>query len=283
VLAKVALAGDKSQDHGGPPAGSPAQPKLQEEAATQRPEAIARSMPAAITNDPEDAAEPLDGRGAAELEAFDQTFETELPDDVVGKAAVLPAKATAVSKAVDPLAPPTPALEATAAPSQSATADSSARLLQPAANVRPEVQFAAENHERIVASVRTNLLPNGGTMHIRLDPPELGALQVTVRMIDGVLNASFETSNDQAAKLLSHSLSHLKHVLESQGVSVDKLQVQQSPRSEQNNSSNNEGQQRQSREQYDGQSSRQEEQRREMLRRMWRRLGVGSDPLDLVA
>jgi flagellar hook-length control protein FliK len=152
----------------------------------------------------------------------------------------------------------------------------------PAAPTPPptsEADFAGANHDRIVSSVRSELIPNGGTMHIRLDPPELGALQVTVRMIDGAMTASFETSTDQATKLLSHSLGQLKTALETQGVSVERLHVQQSPRDQQ--SSSNSDDRRQSRQ--EDASARQEQQRREMLRRMWRRLGMIHDPLDMVA
>src|SRR5206468_12374312 len=100
----------------------------------------------------------------------------------------------------------------------------------PAPVASPEVQFAEANHPKIVAGVRSERLPNGGTMQIRLDPPELGALQVTVHMRDGVMTAAFETSNDDATRMLSHSLNQLKTVLESAGVSVEKLHVQQSPK-----------------------------------------------------
>jgi len=142
----------------------------------------------------------------------------------------------------------------------------------------PDAQFAAENHPRIISGIRGELIPGGGTMHIRLDPPELGALQVTVHMEDGVMSAMFQTSTDDATRLLSHSLSQLKHVLETQGVSVEKLHVQQSPRDERQ-SFDDAHQQRQS--EYS--SAQHEQQRREMLRRMWRRLTDGSDPLDMVA
>jgi flagellar hook-length control protein FliK len=153
----------------------------------------------------------------------------------------------------------------------------------PQAPVRPEAELVAANHDRIVTSIRGELMPNGGTMRLRLDPPELGTLQVTVRMLDGVMSASFETSNDQATRLLSHSLGQLKQVLESQGLSVEKLHVQQSPR-EQSGSSSGDDPQHQQPSHEDRQWARQEQQRREMLRRMWRRLGLaGTDPLDLVA
>lgn len=117
-------------------------------------------------------------------------------------------------------------------------------------------------------------------MHIRLDPPELGALQIHVRMVDGVMQASFETSNDQATRLLSHTLSQLKTALETQGVNVEKLQVQQSPRDQQA-SADGDDQQRQS-PQQESQAQR-EQQRREMMNRMWRRIRLGRDPLDMVA
>jgi flagellar hook-length control protein FliK len=104
---------------------------------------------------------------------------------------------------------------------------------------------------------------------------------VFVTMQDGQMTASFQTSNDDATRLLSHSLAQLKHVLESQGVSVDKLQVQQSPRDQQ--ASNQDGDGRQQHHHHGDESARHEQQRKEMLRRMWRRLSDGSDPLDLVA
>jgi len=69
-------------------------------------------------------------------------------------------------------------------------------------------------------------------------------------------------------------------VLESQGVSIDKLHVQQSARSDKPSTGEESRQQQQH---QDGHSARQEQQRKEMLRRMWRKLGVGNDPLDLVA
>ena len=67
-------------------------------------------------------------------------------------------------------------------------------------------------------------------MQMHLNPGELGSMSVSVHMRDGVMTATFETSSDQAAKLLSHSLGQLKTALESQGVSVGRLHVEQSPK-----------------------------------------------------
>jgi flagellar hook-length control protein FliK len=148
----------------------------------------------------------------------------------------------------------------------------------------PEARFAEDNHPGIVTGIRGQLLPTGGTMHIRLDPPELGPLAVTVRLRNGTVEASFETSSDEAAKLLSHSLSSLKTSLESQGVNVERLHVSQAPKSQDSNQSGGNGdQQQQARDPQQEHAARQEHQRREMLRKLWAKLRGVDDPLDMVA
>ncbi|MCS7033931.1 MAG: flagellar hook-length control protein FliK [Phycisphaerae bacterium] len=138
------------------------------------------------------------------------------------------------------------------------------------------------NHPRIVSAVRGQLLPDGGTMQIRLDPPELGTLLIHVTVRGGLVEATFQTPSAQASQLLSHSLVQLKHALESQGVGVDRLSVSQAPRNERWETApdrHSSAQQQQSHWDWERHG---EQQRRDALRRMWARLGVG-DPLDLVA
>jgi flagellar hook-length control protein FliK len=99
---------------------------------------------------------------------------------------------------------------------------------------------------------------------------------------EGVMTAAFQTSNDQATRALSHSLTQLKSALESQGMSVGKLHVEQTAKGSSNQSSgdgNSSGHQ----DSASDHPAQQEQQRREMLRRMWRRLSGGNDPLDMVA
>ncbi len=146
----------------------------------------------------------------------------------------------------------------------------------------PEAQLIEANHSRIITGIRAELLPHGGSMQIRLDPPELGVMQVQISMRDGVVTAAFHTTNDQATRMLSHSLDQLKQSLELQGVTVAKLQVQQSPREHQTPDRQDQsgGQQQH---QPEDSTAHHEQQRREMLQRMWRRLRDGADPLDLVA
>jgi len=143
----------------------------------------------------------------------------------------------------------------------------------------PEAQFVDANHPKIISSVRGELMPHGGTMHIRLDPPELGAVNVMVKIKEGVISVSFETSNGEATRLLSHSLSDLKTGLEAAGVNVDKLHVQQSSNQ---SSTSSDSDARGNPNSQDASSRQQEQQRREMMRRLWRKVS-GGDPVDLMA
>jgi flagellar hook-length control protein FliK len=118
-------------------------------------------------------------------------------------------------------------------------------------------------------------------MQIRLDPPELGTLHVSVKVQDGVISASFQTSNDEATRLLSHTLGQLKQSLEMQGLSVERLQVHRASASEDSNSKSNQDGGRQGGD--DDRTAQQEQQHRQMMRRLWRRAALGRDELDLVA
>lgn len=163
-------------------------------------------------------------------------------------------------------------LRAEAAPSRTSAADP-APGQQP-----PEAQFAEANHATIVTAIHGQLLPNGGSMHVRLDPPELGAMHIRVEMRDGVMTASFETTSDQATKLLSHSLGDLKSSLEAQGVIIDRLHVRQAAKDPSSSSDSRQS----DRDRQQERASNNEQQRREMLRQMWRRMMKGQEPLDLV-
>ena len=181
-----------------------------------------------------------------------------------------------------PAEPATSAVAMTAAPSTSPAVQSSASPAPPApVPMAQEVEFAETNHPAMVSAIHAQGLPDGGRMQIRLDPPQLGSLEIHVEVRDGVLTASFQTSNDEATRLLSHSLSRLKHSLESQGISIDRLHVQQTPRDERASADQQDGSQRQ--QQPQEQAGQQEQQRREMLRRLWRRVAGEQDPLDLWA
>jgi flagellar hook-length control protein FliK len=154
----------------------------------------------------------------------------------------------------------------------------------PAPPIPPERTFATNNHDRIITGMKAEVLPTGGEMKMRLDPPEIGVLQISVKVVNGTMTASFQTDNDKATQLLSHSLGRLKESLEAQGINVEKLQVQQAPKSEANSQQATQDHSRQNGQ--SGESAQQgwnQQQRRELLHRMQRRMLNGGDPLDLVA
>jgi hypothetical protein len=147
----------------------------------------------------------------------------------------------------------------------------------------PQASFVEENHPKIVTGISGELMPKGGTMQIRLAPAELGEMQVSVHMKDGVMSASFQTSNDNATKLLTRSLGQLKGGLEAAGMSVEKLQVEQAPRQQAGQSNSDSGSDSKQGSQDQQQQAKQDQQRREMVRQMWQKLSGGGGPLDLVA
>lgn len=222
--------------------------------------------------------EPAEEQDAPKLKLAQPVVKDESADDELPQA-FEPVEAVATKEV--PVTVEPRAIEVQAPKAANAPAQVSAPIPLPPPPPQTDAELAQNNHDRIVTSVKTQLLPNGGSMRLRLDPPELGSLQIHVRMINGVMQASFETSSDHATRLLSHSLSHLKTALESQGVSVDKLQVQQAPR-EQGGQSAGEDQQQRNPHQQESEAQR-EQQRRELLNRMWRRMRLGRDPLDMVA
>jgi flagellar hook-length control protein FliK len=156
-------------------------------------------------------------------------------------------------------------------------------LSQPASQGQapaPAESFAQANQGSIINGIRTQLIPAGGTMQIRLTPPELGAMQVRVEMRGETLAATFQTSTDQAAQLLTHSLGQLKHALEQQGVSVGRLQVVHTPENDGARTGEDSGQ---SATAWQGYQQQQNDQRREVLRQLWNRAAFGRDPIDYIA
>jgi flagellar hook-length control protein FliK len=117
-------------------------------------------------------------------------------------------------------------------------------------------------------------------MQIKLDPENLGAIQVTVHMKDGVMSAAFETSNDDSTRMLSHSLGQLKSSLEAGGIAVDKMHVRQSNKKD--GAGADDADSKSSKQQDAQGQSKRDQQRQELIKRMWAKLS-GGDPLDLVA
>src|SRR5205085_610931 len=141
----------------------------------------------------------------------------------------IPAQLASTPDAVSGLAD---AADAPATPDLSSSPPSSLSqvptpLTQPAAAppkpepVAPQRTFEAANVDTIVSSVRTELLPRGGTITLRLDPPELGALQVAVTIKDGIASVAFQSDNAEAVRLLTSTLANLRDTMQTAGMTVD--------------------------------------------------------------
>ncbi len=79
---------------------------------------------------------------------------------------------------------------------------------------------------RIVRGLASMLQQRGGTMTMRLDPPELGQLRVQMSIARGVVNAQFTPTTQHAQQLIERNIATLRAALEGQGLNVERLTVQ---------------------------------------------------------
>ncbi len=111
---------------------------------------------------------------------------------------------------------------------------------------------------RVVRGLHTMLNHRGGSMTMRLDPPELGALRVQMTLRDGTVSAMFTATTARAHHLLKEHLGTLRASLESQGLTVERLTVQTTPSSANSNASDTTGRHDQSGSQSDRQQAGQQ-------------------------
>ena len=84
---------------------------------------------------------------------------------------------------------------------------------------------ASETYDQIVLGLKGQMDPKTGKAQILLDPPNLGAVKVSLSLTNGVLTAQFESSTGAVRDLLKSNLDKLKSVLQAQGIAVDRLAV----------------------------------------------------------
>jgi hypothetical protein len=83
----------------------------------------------------------------------------------------------------------------------------------------------AASSTRVIDTMHALAGRRGGTVRLRLDPPELGHLTVTMKMNGGTVQVRLEASSGAAATLLEKGLATLRASLQSQGLTVDRLIV----------------------------------------------------------
>ncbi|MGL5290328.1 MAG: flagellar hook-length control protein FliK [Vibrionaceae bacterium] len=104
-----------------------------------------------------------------------------------------------------------------------------------------QAQAAEELSERINLMLSKNLKQ----VDIRLDPPELGRLQIKLSMNNDTASVQFTVNNQAAKEMLEHALPRLREMLQQQGLQLAQSSVQQESHQQQSQFSGNLGHQQQ--------------------------------------
>ena len=83
----------------------------------------------------------------------------------------------------------------------------------------------AGNLSRVMRGLQTIVNQRGGSLSLRLYPPAMGAVRIRMSMMDGVVRVTLIAYQSQARALLTQQIHQLRDALETQGLSVDRLQV----------------------------------------------------------
>jgi len=84
----------------------------------------------------------------------------------------------------------------------------------------------AANQARINRGLNNALNQQGGTVTLRLTPPEMGTVRIQLQLQGASVSAQFHAETESARSLLTQQLGQLRSTLEASGLNVDKLGVQ---------------------------------------------------------
>jgi flagellar hook-length control protein FliK len=99
-------------------------------------------------------------------------------------------------------------------------------IVQIASRIDQDMRSAAvQNVQQPVTDPRAEAAPVH-TLHIQLDPPQLGPLTIRISLKDGAINLQLETARHETAALIQTDKDELSGLLRSAGYVVDGLNVQ---------------------------------------------------------
>ena len=113
-------------------------------------------------------------------------------------------------------------------------ATSSADQTSATTTAKDSIEAAFKN--QLIKGMSAMLHHHGGSLTLRLDPPHLGSLKIQMAVHGSAVTASFQASNQQAHTMLRDSISTLTSMLESQGLSVEKIAISLSASADDSNS-----------------------------------------------
>jgi len=82
------------------------------------------------------------------------------------------------------------------------------------------------NMSRVARGVANAVQQQGGTVILRLQPPELGVVRIELQITDGTVRAAFGADQQSVRALMHQQMGQLRQALESQGLNVERLSVQ---------------------------------------------------------
>ncbi len=87
-------------------------------------------------------------------------------------------------------------------------------------------QAGQANIGRILHVIRSNVGERQSQLTVQLDPPELGRLKIDVRLVDNQMRLNIVTETHEARQVLSERFEQLRSALESQGITVNRFEIQ---------------------------------------------------------
>lgn len=106
-----------------------------------------------------------------------------------------------------------------------ATASAGAQLVDTQA--ARETEQSALNNARLTRGLANAVQQRGGAVTLRLTPPEIGTVRIQMQITGTSLAATLHAETASAHQMLTQQLGQLRASLESQGLSVERLHVQQ--------------------------------------------------------
>lgn len=88
-----------------------------------------------------------------------------------------------------------------------------------AAEASPLFQQISEHLERMI------VLPQERIAHVRLDPPELGAVQIAIQVNGSEVQAQFTANHEMTRRMLEQTVEQLRQMLEERGLQLGQMDV----------------------------------------------------------
>jgi flagellar hook-length control protein FliK len=223
-------AGGAKAEPGAEP-GNPAKPAKTDAAAALTPSGV----PDAAAVDPLNGIKPASSKAGDKAAKSNGNGNTQAVQAVADSSSSTPAVKPAPlgEKATDAeilAALPKPAaVSASPGAGPAARAAPAAQSLPPLAPPPSPVAVSDPNVARVARGLQNAIAQRGGSVTLRLQPPELGLVRIELAVVNGTANVRFQADDESVRMLLSHQMGNLRHALEGHGLSVERMDVQTMP------------------------------------------------------